>query len=135
MSRNLCTDRCPRCGHGPVTIADLSGKPIEFRYHNGYVPQIGARWDCPGCRTAYFAMWHTRGNCIMCAITRAYPPGTKGTWEIDLSYWSTYNDEIDEQDQVEVLGLGTPRWLLTSGCEHLRFPLSDLPEEADADRA
>lgn len=133
MSRNLCADRCRHCGHGPVGIADLSGQPVESRYYNGRVPQIGARWDCPGCATAYFAMWHTRGECIVCHIRQVYPPGYKGTWEIDLSYWSPYNDEVDEEDDAQMRGLAPPRYLLTEGCEHLRFPLSDHPKDETPD--
>lgn len=120
MSRNLCTDRCAKCDHGPVTLADLSGAPIEFRGYGPYVPVIGARWDCPECGTAYFAHYRTRGNCVGCSIAGVYPPDHPGTWEIDLSYWSTYNDESDD----DLRGEGEARYLVTEGYEGHRFPLS-----------
>lgn len=57
MSRNLCTSYCAECGHGPVRLSDLRGKPIEFRRYARYAPDLGCRWDCPKCSTAYFAIW------------------------------------------------------------------------------
>jgi len=60
MSRNLCSSYCVECGHGPVRLSDLRGKPIEFRQYGPYVPVIGCRWDCPDCGTAYFAIWRTK---------------------------------------------------------------------------
>ena len=122
MSRNLCSEFCVQCGHGPVTIADLAGRPIEFRGYHKYVPEIGARWDCPDCRTAYFAHYRTRGNCVGCQIAAVYPPDYPGTWEIDLSYWSTYNDEA--YGEAELKGLdGSPAYLVTEGRESQRFLL------------
>lgn len=122
MSRNLSSDRCVRCGHGPVTLADIAGKPVELRGYGKYVPTIGVRWDCPECQTAYFAAYRTRGDCIGCSIAGVYPPDYPGTWEIDLSYWVTYNDEADERD---LAGRDSPpACLVTEGHEHLRFSLS-----------
>lgn len=60
MSRNLCTSYCVECGHGPVRLSDLRGKPIEFRRYGDYSPAIGCRWDCPDCGTAYFAIWRDK---------------------------------------------------------------------------
>jgi len=120
VSRNLCSDKCVQCGHGPVTIADLVGKPVEFRGYHNYVPKIGVRWDCPNCHTAYFAAYHTRGDCVGCRIARVYPPDFTGTWEIDLSFWATYNDECYD----DLRGEGNPAWLVTEGREEQRFALS-----------
>jgi len=57
MSRNLCSSFCVECGHGPVRLSDLRGKPIEFRRYYSSAPELGCRWDCPNCGTAYFAIW------------------------------------------------------------------------------
>lgn len=58
MSRNLCTSSCPHCGR-KVTLADVRGKPIEFRRYGPYVPDIGCRWDCD-CGVAYFVIWRQK---------------------------------------------------------------------------
>jgi hypothetical protein len=130
MSRNLCADHCVKCGHGPVTIADLSGKPIEFRGYSKYVPVIGARWDCPSCGVAYFAAYRTRGNCVGCQIAHVYPPDFPGTWEIDLSYWQTYNDECYGDDALK--GLDGPPWhLVTEGREDQRFGQGPFDTEGE----
>lgn len=122
MSRNLCADRCVECGHGPVAIADLSGKPIEFRGYGKYVPVIGARWDCPSCGVVYFAHYRTRGNCVGCSIAHIYPPDFAGMWEIDLSYYSTYDDECHGDERTSPRH--PPAWLVEEGREDQRFDLS-----------
>lgn len=121
MSRNLCSDCCVECGEGPVKIADLSGSPIEFRGYGKYVPVIGARWDCPNCKAVYFAAWRTRGQCIGCSIAGVYPPDYAGLWEIDLSYYATYNDECwgDDIRNPQM----PPMHLVTEGREDQRFSL------------
>lgn len=134
MSRNLGTDCCVRCGFGPVVIADLAGQPIEFRGYGKYVPVIGARWDCPECASAYFAAYRTRGDCVGCSIARVYPPDYAGTWEIDLSWWSSYDDEIGDEPG-ERIGLAEPAWLVERGREEQRFSLSEPPSMFRSERA
>lgn len=130
MSRNLSADHCVLCGYGPVTIADVAGKPVELRSMGRYVPKIGVRWDCPRCGTAYFAHWRTRGDCIGCHISSVYPDDFQGTWEVDLSYWSTYNDEPDWDDMFGETD--TPRGLVTENFESHRFSLGvDDPRSED----
>lgn len=123
MSRNLGTDCCVECGHGPVTLEDLVGQPVELRTSGPYVPKIGTRWDCPSCETAYFACYRTRGDCVGCSVTGLYKDHP-GTWEIDLSYWATYNDEC--YDPQELKGLTEPRLMVTHGREHQRFHLAAM---------
>ena len=93
MSRNLATSSC--CDN-IVRLSDLRGKPIEFRRYHQYAPNIGTRWDCPTCGTAYFAIWRETENSrsiivnpgnAMCSYERA------STFTIDLSYYESYNDE------------------------------------------
>lgn len=109
MSRNLSADCCVECGYGPVLLFDLVGHPAELRAVGKYAPVIGARFDCPRCHTAYFAHYYTRGDCPTCHETYS-------VWSIDLSYWSTYNDEPDK----DILGLGEPRGLILNGREEQR---------------
>jgi len=58
MSRNLCKDQC--CGHR-IGLADLAGKPIEFRKYYDYSPHPGVKWLCPICNRAYF-VWIRTGH-------------------------------------------------------------------------
>lgn len=51
MSRNLCKDQC--CGKR-VGLADLIGKPLEFRKYCDYRPTPGVKWTCPTCNRTYF---------------------------------------------------------------------------------
>jgi len=51
MSRNLCKDKC--CGNY-VRLADLIGKPLEFRKYYDYRPVPGVKWTCPICNRVYF---------------------------------------------------------------------------------
>jgi hypothetical protein len=115
MSRNLGTDKCVNCDYGPVSICDLAGKPIEFRGYYKYVPVIGARWDCPQCKSAYFAAYRTRGDCVGC-----YPPDYEGSWEIDLSWWKSYDDEIDDDEYARKGMRCKPDYLVTEGRESQR---------------
>ncbi len=120
MSRNLGTDKCVNCDYGPVGIYDLAGKPVEFRGYHKYVPVIGARWDCPQCKSAYFAAYRTRGDCVGCSIARVYPPDYEGTWEIDLSWWVSYDDEIDDDEYARKGMRHDPAYLVTEGREGQR---------------
>lgn len=96
-------------------LHDLAGKAVELRAIGKYVPVIGVRFDCPRCQTAYFAHYRTRGDCADC-----YHETNEQSWEIDLSYWASYNDEPDYEDMK---GLGRPRGLVTSGWDERRTPL------------
>lgn len=96
MSRNLTTSKC--CGN-IVRLSDLRGKPIEFRRYGKYAPHIGTRWDCPTCKTVYFAWWRDAiydGN---------YDPrsGNEPKFVIDLAYYESFNDEHD-YDGEKVMG-------------------------------
>lgn len=58
MSRNLARSTCVECdNNGPVRLTDLIGEPVEFRSLGNSPPEMGARWDCPQCDRAYFAIW------------------------------------------------------------------------------
>lgn len=120
-SRRITEPLTPLLGTGYTrTRADLSGRPIEFRSYGPYVPVIGARWDCPKCGSAYFAAYRTRGNCIGCSIAGVYLPDFHGTWEIDLSWWSSYDDERDDEEDARI-GAAAPGWLVVHGREEQRF--------------
>ena len=56
MSRNLCKDQC--CGR-KIKLADLMGKPLEFRKYHDYRPMPGVKWQCPVCKRVYFISLHT----------------------------------------------------------------------------
>lgn len=75
MSRNLCTSKC--CDN-IVRLSDLRGKPIEFRQYYQYAPEIGCRWDCPTCKTAYFAIWRHND-----------------------SYWGLNSNIIDREEAIQ----------------------------------
>ena len=82
MSRNLCRSTC--CGN-TVRLSDLRGKPIEFRRYAKEPPNIGTRWDCPDCGTAYFVIWRDG--------VWGDPPGWKRGFVLDLSYYESFDDE------------------------------------------
>lgn len=58
MSRNFCKDEC--CGH-KLGLADLIGKPLEFRKYYDYAPHAGVKWTCPTCNRVYF-VWLEHGH-------------------------------------------------------------------------
>lgn len=123
MSRNLATSTCvtadcPRGGQ-PVRLTDLVGKPMEARRYGPYAPRVGVRYDCPGCGTAYFAYVHhydrfwTEPSDADSPLDAAGHPnreqgrfvtpdrqGQTGCFVVDLSYWSTYNDECYGEDDL-----------------------------------
>lgn len=104
MARNLCTSYC--C-HTHVTLADLVGKPIEFRAVGGDPPVLGTRWDCPECGTAYFAFWR---NAEWSHHYNDWGPG----YVIDLSYYESYNDEHRYDGEGNVTGLDSPWCVVTN---------------------
>jgi hypothetical protein len=57
-SRNLCKDQC--CGQR-LRLADLVGKPLEFRKYYDYAPRPGVKWTCPICNRTYF-VWIRTGH-------------------------------------------------------------------------
>jgi hypothetical protein len=122
VSRNLATstcvtEGCPRSGQ-PVRLTDLIGKPLEARRHGPYAPTVGVRYDCPGCGTAYFAwvrhydtFWsrpydadkpvNAAGHSNL-EQGRFVTPDRReqtGCFVVDLSYWSTFNDECYDEDE------------------------------------
>ena len=56
MSRNLCKDQC--CGV-KIKLADLVGKPLEFRKYYDYAPTPGVKWQCPECKRFFFVQIRT----------------------------------------------------------------------------
>ena len=97
MSRNIGQSTCPHCGDTPV-IKELPHPITEqeaHRYYEGYKGMIVARAECPSCCAVYLA-WIDESQC-----TRpVYPRGTHpfdGRF-VDLSYYSTFNDEPGEAD-------------------------------------
>lgn len=94
MSRNLCRSYCCK---NIVRLSDLRGKPIEFRRYASYQPHIGTRWDCPTCKTAYFAWWRD-----------AEYGENEHRFVIDLSYYESFNDEHDTDEKVMAADLGVP---------------------------
>lgn len=131
MSRNLGTSSC--CGI-VVRLSDLRGKPVEFRAYGAYAPQIGVRWDCPKCSTAYFVIWRYRDRFWgqMENVDKpelVFPDGTRipnrevgrfvirdddgkpkedaGCFILDLSYYWSFNDEESPEPED-----GKPDWLV-----------------------
>ncbi|MEG4149477.1 hypothetical protein [Microcoleus sp. Pol12B5] len=107
MSRNLCRSTC--CDN-IVRLSDLRGKPIEFRRVHTDPPNIGTRWNCPTCGTAYFAIWrdakwHFNGSKM--ALARGFV--------IDLSYYESFNDEPGELSELE-----NPRHLCLDEAEDIQ---------------
>lgn len=124
MSRNLCTDRC--CGIA-VKLSDLAGKPLEFRKYADYRPTVGTKWICPKCNKVYFVIIRTRDEVwgrdlkeqfdndevVFCNGQHRMPNANKGqfakrdgennvhelgSYEFDLSYYETFNDEGEGVD-------------------------------------
>lgn len=119
MSRNLCRDTC-FCDY-QFTIADFVGKPIEFRQYGRYSPCLGCKLICPQCGKVFFGYirygdhyWDepkkafekrnfdgigTIPNRHYGKFARKVKCGSRETYEhlgyyqIDLSYYETYNDE------------------------------------------
>jgi hypothetical protein len=84
LSRNLAASGC--CGV-TVQLADIRGKPIEFRRYYEEAPRLGTKWTCPHCRTDYFVIWHRFEN-----FTGRGGMGDS-RFTLDLSYYGSYNDE------------------------------------------
>lgn len=126
MSRNRCSDKCD-CGY-LITLKELVGQPVEFRKYGPYTPQMGTKWICKQCNKVYF-VWLRMADGFWCKPEHSeydgclYPdgriqenkdkgkyvfrpaPGEKlqqtGTYQIDSSYYESYNDEgegIDTPD-------------------------------------
>ncbi len=140
VSRNLCTSTCPEPGcpdPKTVRLTDLLGKPLEARRYGPYAPDIGTRWDCPSCGTAYFVIWrsqdrfwaepeHAHHETVDLGRGRSYPNRERGRFVfealgttqqtgyfvLDLSYYSSFNDE----DDVGWDGATPPRHLVTDDC-------------------
>lgn len=104
MSRNLCQSSC--CGY-VLRLSDLRGKPIEFRRYYKSPPVIGTRWDCPTCKTVYFAWWR-EGQWYH--STREF-----GNFVIDLSYYESFNDEPGVEEEFE-----NPRYLCLDNAEDVQ---------------
>lgn len=142
MTTNLMTDKC--CGI-QVKLEDLVGKPIEFRRCGRYAPQIGTRWDCPKCGTAYFVLWTHRpqfwgyegrrqalNDNIRLPSGKVIPnrhkgrfivegefgtPIETGVFELDLSYYESFRDEpVPDEEEKEAIRKGEKDpWHLCTG--------------------
>ena len=124
MSRNLCTDTCV-CGKYQFSLKDFVGKPIEFRKYGPYVPHMGCKLFCPECGKIYFGwvricdhFWETPEDAFNLIIGREKDKGKfvhrfsdghleqTGYYQIDLSFYETFNDEgegIDTKDPAYLL--------------------------------
>lgn len=107
MSRNLCTDTCVECNNYTFGIADMVGKPIEFRQYSFYNPNLGCRLDCPECGRAYFAWVYFYDP----TGAGHHPPDYPGSYRIDLSFYESYNDEPDD-DNINAVN-APPRYVVT----------------------
>ncbi len=129
MSRNRSQSGCCK---NIIHLSDLRGKPIEFRqYSEKQPPVLGTRWDCPTCGTAYFAWWEG-------AKWEGGWGGRGGNWgrfNIDTSYYETFNDEPLYEGQEYS---GKP-WFL---CEddatdhqtvHLPYGFYEFDDNSDSD--
>jgi hypothetical protein len=104
MSRNLCQSSC--CGN-ILRLSDLRGKPIEFRRYYKSPPVIGTKWDCPTCKTAYFAWWRD--------AQWQYSTTNFTNFVIDLSYYESFNDEPGYPEDME-----NPRHLCLDNAEDVQ---------------
>ena len=130
MSRNLCKDQC--CGN-KIKLADLVGKPLEFRKYYDYRPTPGVKWRCPKCERVFFIhirSGHTHwgdtknqfdkddinyGRLYSCKnanknkFAKRTDHGVEelGWYEFDMSYYETYNDEGEGVDTNEPAHLCT----------------------------
>lgn len=107
MSRNLCRSTC--CDN-TVRLSDLRGKPIEFRRYFKEPPNIGTRWDCPTCSTAYFAIWRDAEYGFLTngiQLLRGFV--------IDLSYYESFNDEPGQKKEID-----NPRHLCVDDAEDIQ---------------
>lgn len=92
MSRNLCTEECPECGHEWPEMTDLIGRPLELRRYFDREPVVpGVRWDCE-CGTAYFMWlsWGYRPDVLMDEERRLH---SFQELPADASYYGSFNDE------------------------------------------
>jgi hypothetical protein len=140
MASNLCSSFCVECGRKPL-LAELSGKPVEFRRTGRYAPAMGVRWDCPDCETAYFVYYRQKDN-FWSDVEHAfeeyvlgdprYPNSEKGKfvqtdstgrvyqtgcYTIDLAYYETGRDEPMRPgpEKAEILAGTRPPWRLLEG--------------------
>ena len=98
----------------------MRGKPIEFRRYGPYPPHIGTRWDCPTCKTVYFAWWRD--------AEYVYGRSEIPKFVIDLSYYESFNDEHDADlvEMARVLGAESPSTNLYSEW-YKKFPDKEMP--------
>lgn len=149
MSRNLTSSSC--CGH-IVRLADLRGKPIEFRRYGQYAPEIGTRWDCPTCKTPYFAIWRQGDEYwseealvdgqykadFLRFGDQSFPNTEKGKFVIerpngraenagyfviDLSHYWAYNDEFAPEPAD-----GKPEYLCEDNAEEVQWVWGDISD-------
>jgi len=132
MSTNLCKDTCD-CGF-LFNLKDFVDKPVEFRQKSDYAPQMGVKLVCLDCGMVYFG-WIRRSHTFWEGVKEcfdkdiiSYPyisgnSNTKNTnkgkfakrigddiyelgcYQIDLSYYETFNDEGEGIEVEEPHGL------------------------------
>ena len=93
MSRNLCTTICPHCGDTPrlVETPHFITNKESGAYYEEFEGMIVAKAICPSCEAQYLS-WTDESHRTRYARDKSCP-----TVE-DLSYYSTFNDEPDEDD-------------------------------------
>jgi hypothetical protein len=152
MSRNLTKDNCD-CGY-VFGIKDFVGQPVEFRKYFDYAPQMGSKLVCPECDTVYFGYIRTGFDYWGDNKERAFEDNysinghnwdndqkgkfvkkttslggherieSLGYYQIDLSYYESYNDEGVGTDECD-----TPAFLCTEDDERTRWYQTDEGEE------
>jgi hypothetical protein len=143
MSRNLTQDNCD-CGY-VFGIHDFVGRPVEFRKYFDYAPQMGTKLTCPMCGIVYFGyirqghdywgenkevaftdeldicgqIWENKekGKFVkrVTDLKGKERIESLGYYQIDLSYYESYNDEGVGVDTV------TPSHLCVSDDEQTRW--------------
>lgn len=142
MSRNLCKDSCD-CGY-VFGLNDFTGKTVEFRKYYDYAPHMGVKLPCPKCDKVYFGYiregfdyWGDNEKAFVDEFNvngQKIPNKQKGKfvkkqktedgddlimslgyYQIDLSYYESYNDEGEGVDT------DNPAYLCTEDDEKTRW--------------
>ena len=107
MSRTIGRTSCKHCGHPKVKLDEQPREITEAEYsvYDQYAGLIVARAHCPICQTKYLA-WVDESE----TQYFGYPVGGSDVHPskpqdeyFDLSYQSTFDDEPDEGDIVNLV--------------------------------
>ena len=97
MARNLGVRECYHCGH-PVELVEEPHR-ITKRYagplYEEYQGMMVVQAQCPMCLARYMA-WLDLSKRVKFSSTN--PSFFRDGKPVDLSYWSTFNDEAAPQD-------------------------------------